>query len=506
MNTTQITYIAVFTLITMLLAIPTLALSAEKPKYSADVPQGLLTPDKVQTELLGELEYFDGMPSEATVEKAYYFLDLSRGVDAYLNGMPGVSTYAMLEGLKEAGLKPGDLGLFENLMDAHTLFLTANSTTMYAFTEIDLKDGPVVVEIPAGVLGSLDDAFFRYVTDVGVTGPDQGKGGKYLFIGPDYTGEIPDGYFVAKSPTYRHWLFMRGFVKDGDLEGTAKVIRNGYNAYPLAQAQNPPKAKIHDLSGKKFNTIHSNDASFYDELNAVIQYEPANAFNPELVGQFAAIGIKKGKPFEPDERMKKILDEAAAIANVSSRAILFRPRNKNVYFYPDRRWYSPLAGGSHEFMNNGEMVLDDRVMMHYYATGITPAMTSPKVGTGSAYEVLAHDSEGNYLDGGKTYSVTLPNPIPINNFWSFMVYSGQHRSMLETDQKFAGLDSNNPAVKPNEDGSYTMWFGPKAPEGHESNWIQTMPSKSYNVILRLYGPLEPWFDKTWKPRDFELVK
>jgi hypothetical protein len=112
----------------------------------------------------------------------------------------------------------------------------------------------------------------------------------------------------------------------------------------------------------------------------------------------------------------------------------------------------------------------------------------------------------NYLDGGKTYKVTLPAPIPVNNFWSFMVYSGQHRSMLETDQKLAGLDSNSPTIKQNDDESYTVWFGPKAPEGHEDNWIQTMPGKSYNVLLRLYGPLEPWFDKTWKPGDFELVE
>jgi hypothetical protein len=156
-------------------------------------------------------------------------------------------------------------------------------------------------------------------------------------------------------------------------------------------------------------------------------------------------------------------------------------------------------------MNNGELVLDDRIMMHYLATGITPAMTMPKVGTGSAYAFTAHDAKSNYLDGGKTYKVTLPAPIPVNNFWSFMVYSGQHRSMLETDQKSAGLDSNNPSVKPNNDESYTIWFGPKAPEGHEGNWIQTIPGKSYNVLLRLYGPLEPWFDKTWKPGDFELV-
>jgi hypothetical protein len=299
---------------------------------------------------------------------------------------------------------------------------------------------------------------------------------------------------------------MRAFVKDGDLEGTATIVKAAYRSYPLAKAANPPKQKIHEVSGKKFNTIHSNDFSFYEELNAVVQYEPADAFDPELVGQFASIGIKKGKEFAPDARMKKLLTGSAAIANATSRAILFRPRGRATYFYPDRQWYSPLAGGSHEFLNHGERVLDDRIMFHYYATGITPAMTRPKVGTGSAYEVAATDSEGRYLDGGKTYSVTLPAPIPINNFWSFMVYSGQHRSMLETDQKFGGLDSNNPSVKANKDGSYTMWFGPKAPKGHEGNWIQTMPGKSYNVILRLYGPLQPWFDKTWKPGDFELVQ
>ena len=238
----------------------------------------------------------------------------------------------------------------------------------------------------------------------------------------------------------------------------------------------------------------------------MIQYEPADAFNPELVGQFAAIGIKKGKQFAPDARMKKILTEGVAIGNATARSITFRPRYESAYFYPGKRqWYSCFTGGSHEFMNNGELVLDDRIMFHYYATAITPAMAKPKVGTGSAYEIGAHDSEGRYLDGGKTYKVTLPAPVPAKDFWSFMVYDNQTRSVLETDQKTGGLDSNNPSVKANADGSYTMWFGPKPPKGHEGNWIQTMPGKGYNVLLRLYGPLQPWFDKTWMPGDLELV-
>ena len=298
---------------------------------------------------------------------------------------------------------------------------------------------------------------------------------------------------------------MRVFVKDGDVNGSTKELKEGFRAYPLAQVNKPPKQKVYDLSGKKFNTIHANDEQFYEELNAVIQYEPADAFNPELVGLFSSIGIKKGKPFAPDARMKKILKDAAAIGNATARAITFNSRNKAVYFYPDRQWFTPFSGG-HDFMDNGELVLDDRIMFHYGATGITPAMATPKVGTGSAYAATAKGAKGEYLDGGKTYKVTLPAPIPANNFWSFMVYSGQHRSMLETDQKSAGLDSTNPSVKPNKDKSYTIWFGPKAPKGHEGNWIQTIPGKSNLVILRLYGPLEPWFDKTWKPGDFELVE
>jgi hypothetical protein len=157
-------------------------------------------------------------------------------------------------------------------------------------------------------------------------------------------------------------------------------------------------------------------------------------------------------------------------------------------------------------MDNGERLLDSRVMYFYLYTGVTPAMNQAPVGSGSAYATAAVDSKGRYLDGGKTYSVTLPGPVPAKDFWSFVVYSGQTRSVLETDQIAGGLDSLHPNVKPNTDGSYTVWFAPTAPAGHEGNWIQTMPGKSFFLILRLYGPLQPWFDQSWKPGDLELVK
>ena len=475
-------------------------------KYGADVPNSLLTPDKVETNLLGTLEFIDGLPNETTVNKTYDFLTVSRGVQTFLNGMPAASIYAMLEGLKDSGVNPGDIATFENLMDARTLFLTANSSTPYILGEIDLKNGPIVVEIAQPVLGFVNDAFFHHVADLGITGKDRGAGGKYLFIGPDYKGAIPDDYIVARSNTYRHWLLLRLVSKPEEAKEAMKKFKETFNCYPLLKAENKPKQKFIDLSGQQINTIHANNFEFYNELNAVIQYEPANAFNEELVGIFASIGIKKGKTFAPDLHTKLLLEEAVAIGNASARSLCYRPRNKSAYFYQDRQWYSSFAGGVHDFMNNGEMVLDDRIMFHYMATGITPAMAAPAVGTGSVYAFTAHDSKANYLDGGKTYKVTLPAPVPAKDFWSFIVYSNQHRSMLETDQKLAGIDNLNPDVKANKDGSYTIWFGPKPPKGHKNNWVQTMPDKGYSVLLRLYGPLEPWFDKSWKPGDFELVK
>jgi hypothetical protein len=167
---------------------------AQSPVYKADVPSSLLTPDKVQTELLGDLEFFDGMPNEATVKKTMDFLDLSRATEAFLNGIPAASIYAMLEGLKDGGAEPGDLMMWEDYGDARTLGLTWNTTTPYSFAEINVKEEPAIVEIPAGKLvGAVDDAYFRWVTDLGFTGPNQGKGGKFVFVGPDYDGNLPDG-------------------------------------------------------------------------------------------------------------------------------------------------------------------------------------------------------------------------------------------------------------------------------------------------------------------------
>ena len=486
--------------------IATAPVAAEEPTYKADVPSSILTPDEVETRL-GALRFFDGAPDARTVELVYDNLDFMRGVEAFLDGVPAASIYGLAQGYREAGMGPQSIGIFEDLMDARSIFLTANSTTVYVTKVFDLENGPIVIEMAAGMLGPMDDAYFRHIADFGVTGADKGQGGKYLFVPPGYSGELPEeGYFVYHSPTYSTLMLVRAFVGEDGIRATVNRVKDTMRIYPYAQRNNPPATDFVNLSGKKINTVHANDFSFYEEMNAVIQKEPADALPAEVVGTLAAIGIKKGQPFNPDARMKAILTDAVAVGNATARAIIFAQRDRRGFYFDDRQWKTSFIGGSSEFGNNGERMKDARVLFHYYATVITPAMAVPRVGTGSVYAYAERDANGDYLDGGRTYQITLPAPIPVNNFWSFMVYDNQTRSMLETDQKSAGLDSNSPEIKANADGSYTVYFGPEAPEGMEGNWVQTTPGKGWNSLLRLYGPLEPWFDKTWKPGDFELVK
>jgi hypothetical protein len=215
----------------------------------------------------------------------------------------------------------------------------------------------------------------------------------------------------------------------------------------------------------------------------------------------------KGKPFAPDARMTKILSDAIAIGNATARAISFRPRDDEFYFYPGKgAWFTPFVGGSYEFIQNNVRLLDARTCFFYLATGITPAMSVKMVGAGSQYAAATLDSDGNYLDGGKNYRLHLPTNIPVKTFWSLIPYDTQTRSVLQTDQRDTALTSESGTVKSNPDGSVDVYFGPTAPAGEESNWIQTEPNKGWFTLLRLYGALEPWFDKTWRPGEIELVK
>ena len=262
-----------------------------------------------------------------------------------------------------------------------------------------------------------------------------------------------------------------------------------------------------NATGKEINTVLPNDFSFFKHVHAILQEEPAGFLGPEITGQLAAIGIEKGKPFPNDKRMKNILVDAAAIGNTAARAISFSPRHPGLYTYgKESGWYQPIIGGSTTYMDNGARVLDGRVFYHFGYICVSPAMSSKSPGKGSDYSMGMVDSNGRPLDGSKTYKLRMPPNIPVKDFWALTMYDTQTRCQLQTDQQFPTLDSYKKGMKKNADGSVDVYFSPKPPKGQESNWLQTIPSKAWFVALRMYGPLEPWLNHTWRPGEIELVE
>ncbi|MGL1886182.1 MAG: DUF1254 domain-containing protein [Reichenbachiella sp.] len=475
-------------------------------KMTTATPEGISTPNKMNSSALGELNFFDGVPTPATADKVYDYIDLHNAVDAYVKGIHIASMEAMKRGIEEFGPANQTALLFEDLMDSKAFWLTPNTTSVYMASWLEVGDEPMVIETPPDVLGFINDHWFKYVLDFGRLGPDKAQGGKFLIVPQDYEGEIPEGYFVARTNTHGHWVIWRGFQQDGSPKPAIDATKATFKIYPLSQKDNPPAMNFLNMSGKVNNTIHRMDADIFNEINAVVQAEPAIGESKEILGSLAAIGIQKGKEFKPDARMQEILDEAAKIGAAIVRTQMAKPRSDYMYLYENSQWINPLAYRNYLFEHEGARLIDARAAFHFYATGITPAMSLKLIGKGSQYACLYSDKDGNTFDGSKTYKVNIPTDAPMLDFWSFTIYDNQTRSMLQTDEQFPGIDSNKKGLVQNKDGSFDIFVGPKAQAGMENNWIQTVPGKGWNTIFRLYGPLEAWFDKTWRPSDFELVK
>lgn len=517
-----------------------------KAQISRQSMESISTPDKVKTRL-GILEFKDGVPLTETEHLLWDELDYLHGVDAFMNGMSAVSVQAIRRGFHEAGINDNDVLVFSKLMDSKSLFLTANADTYYFWSNLDLSKGPLIIEVPPEVLGVIDDAWWQWISDFGVSGPDRGAGGKYLIVPPGYTGQLPsEGYFIRHSKTYHVSFLGRAFIDEKPIAEIDALVKKTLKIYPytpggygttiasflageskLGGLQQPASPRFVEGSGLTINTIPPNDYTFFELLNEVVQGEPAEALDPEIAGQMYAIGIVKGKSFNPDERMKKILTQSIDVGNATSRMISINPRQSEGFSYygGNSKWVNSLFVGGYEFMtpppsvtkegvklnvSDGARKLNSRIAMFYVATGITPSMCMLLPGIGSQYLCSFYDSKGVALDGGKTYKVTLPAGIPAAKFWSFTVYDNQTRSMLNTPQNYPRAGSQNypsAAATAGNDGSTVVYFGPTKPtEAKEGNWIQTTRGKGWFTLLRLYSPKPAFFDKSWRVGEIEEVK
>jgi len=453
---------------------------------------------------VGPFEYVGGYPTEATIRKAYDQLDIQRAAQIYLEFMPLMSQQAIFRSQsQEIDLRENiDLGIYDYQArgKVNSVGLTYNTESIYMTATLNVKDGPVVIESPPNILGVIDDGWMRYITDLGNAGPDRGQGGKYLLVHDSEPEVQPEGYFVFRTPSYRNWLMARAFVEDtGEGESAINWYRENMHIYPLGS---DPRADARHvpLSQATMQTTHDRDFRFFEELAGVVQYEPSSIFTPYELGLLKAVGIEKGKPFAPDEHMKTLLREGIQIGDAIAKVNAYANRLEGVHYYPDRKYELLFLGGRHDFMSGEALWLDARTLFHYEAIVVTPAMAVERVGVGSQYLACYRDAEDRFLMGENHYKLRLPANIPVANFWSVTAYHPETRSLLANGQDKPARNSYED-LRWNDDGSVDIYFGPQEPQGWESNWIKTLPAQGWSVIIRFYGPLEAYFDKSWKPED-----
>jgi hypothetical protein len=494
--------------ILLLLPMTAMLVSSNVVAQKADAPKFIPTANSVETRI-GKLEFKQGFPTEETRRKVFDEIDYQRAVQAYLWAYPVVSFQSIqIEAKRAFGLELNDLGIADNYVDPKSLWLTANDLTIYALANMDLgKHGPIVIDIPPGaIVGLIDDFWQRSLTDVGLPGPYGDKGGKFLLLPPGYTGEVPQsGYQILKGTMNNYNVMIRGILVNNDKDGAVQNVRRA-KIYPLSEAANPKPNKFVSISGAVINTLPPTGLEFWERLSMFINNNPVQERDRFYMAMLKPLGIEKGKAFQPDARQKKILEEATRIGDAMGRVMLFDgpERFGTANAFAGTNWHSvTLVDPTQETENYSQV--DERLHYTYGAIYTSPGIGVLKAGPGSNYVQAFKDKDGNRFNGAKSYRLRLPPNVPAAAFWSLTLYSSDSRSMLQNPTNDAAHSSYD-KLKINTDGSIDLYFGPKAPAGNESNWIETVPGKGFYPMLRFYSPKEGRFDGTWKLGDVEVVK
>jgi hypothetical protein len=429
-----------------------------------------------------------------------------RAVEAVIWGMPAVNADLMLQAmLNTTSAKSNQIVYWSRPVNWKNQTLTPNPDSIYFMSFWNVKDGPVVIEIPpaqgGSIAGNIVDAWQMPLEDAGPEGADKGRGGKYVILPPSYSGKVPEGSIVLRADTNSGFALLRSNLPSHSDADIAKSVAYGkqIKVYPLSQAAKPPPTTFTDAYDTLFDSTIKYDASFFRNLDRVVQNEPWLQRDRVMIDQLKTLGIEKGKPFTPDEKTLAALDAAGREAHALLSA---RYEEGFPVINPGIRWFPAampemVKAASSGYADVNEYPVDVRGVT--YTLGFTGIK---RLGTAQFYLMANKDKDGDAFDGGKLYRLTVPAKAPVKQYWSATVYDRESHALVPYMDR-ASVASISPGLQKNADGSVDVYFGPTAPEGKEANWVPTDSNRKFELLFRLYGPEKPLFDKTWKLPDVE---
>jgi hypothetical protein len=452
---------------------------------------------------IGELKFESGYPSMETVAKLYDEMDFQRGCQAYLWGLPAVSILEWKRAHDAVFKVRNGQFVSYTTFDEKLGILTPNYTTPYAVAFADLsKSGPMAIELPKGLLaGMILDVWQRVLSDLGVVGPDKGQGGKYLILPPGQNDIDAAGFYIVRSASNTVFFGVR--LLGDDPQKAVRELLPQLRSYAWSERGHPPETQAVQAGNRKWSGMPPHGMAYWERIAELVQAEPVQERDRLILAQLRFLGIEKGRPFNPDQRQKRILAEAAAVGEAMAKANTSDKRMEPP-FWPNSHW-KHAAVVSVEQRVPGFDQFDERAAWFYEAFSISKAMLTDTPGVGQRFLAAYQDKTGQWLTGGKTYRLRVPANPPVKQFWSVTVYDEATRQMIVNDARNTDVSSRHPDLRRNTDGSVDVYFGPTAPRGFENNWVETLPGEGYFLYFRFYAPTEPFFDKTWALNDVEEV-
>ena len=482
-------------LFALLLVSPSVALATEEPKEVVTTQGSFPLTER-------------GLPEQKTIPALFDELDYQGAVQAYLWAMPQMTVAGQHHSNKYYGAKSSTDFLYMYNDPSVLGMLTPNTIVQYIVNFYNFKEnGPMVMETPGGqVVGMIMDYQQRWVADTGLIAPAGKNPETIVYIGPNQ--QAPDealtkGWRVIPVRTNVILTALRILNPEKD-----QALAKAYRIYPYSQHSNRPENKVFQAkpSDKTYFIAAPKGMAYWERLHEIVQQELVLEVDRYFMNSLKAIGIEKGKPFKPTKRQQEIMKRAAFTGEKMAMAMSFVPRSEEAKYRDDSRWFLPLTLQP-EHMTRFTEQFEERVAWTYSAYGVSPSMKAKIPGKGSVYFAAYQDKDSDWLEGGKNYKFTVaPNP-PTAQFWAFTIYNVATRSIiLNGDDNRTELSSLVKGLKSNQDGSADLYFGPKAPAGHESNWIKTNDGENWFAYFRLYAPTEKYFDRSWPISDIEKMK